>query len=107
MLSTGGGQGDINNMTELSSKDKAFLEAEGYENLKMTAEGGIVGTYKFLFTTGLMGGLSANLYDIPYKKRYCYPDNETALRALESWDGVSEPLDGWVKYKGIDGERTP
>lgn len=32
-------------MTELSAKDKAFLEAEGYENLKMTAEGGIVGTY--------------------------------------------------------------
>lgn len=39
-------------MTELGSKDKAFLEAEGYENLKMTAEGGIVGNYKFLFTTG-------------------------------------------------------
>lgn len=94
-------------MDELSEKDKEFLKNEGYTHLRKTESGGIIGIYEYLFTTGLMGEVAPNFNDEPYKKRYCYPSRERAIEALGAWDGVGEPLDGWVKYKGVDGERLP
>lgn len=94
-------------MSEISEEDKAFLAKEGFSHLRKTENGGIVGLYDYLFTVGLMGDVPPNFYDLPYKKRYCYPSRERAIEALGAWDGVSEPLSGWVKYKGSDGERLP
>lgn len=94
-------------MDELSEKDKEFLKNEGYTHLRKTDSGGIIGLRVYLYTTGLIGDITPSYAFPAYQKRYCYPSRERAIEALEAWDGVSEPLDGWVKYKGVDGERLP
>lgn len=94
-------------MSEISEEDKAFLAKEGFSHLRKTENGGIIGLREYIYTTGLIGDITPS-YEFPaYQKRYCYPSRERAIEALEAWDGVSEPLDGWVKYKGSDGERLP
>lgn len=97
----------MNQQTELDAATRRQLNKEGFMLCRQTEQGGIIGLSSFLFTTGLMGGISADPHQTPYQKRYCYPDRQRAIDALAMWDGVSEPLPGWTKYKGIDGERTP
>lgn len=80
------------------------LESEGYFNLHETKNYGIVGLFRFMFTTGLVVGLDP----VGYNRRYCYPTIEHAkigLQLLLEEDKKEYPLFDppdpfWIKRKG-------
>ncbi|ULQ48359.1 hypothetical protein JN531_017145 (plasmid) [Flagellatimonas centrodinii] len=76
------------------------FEAMGYTNLRVLPDGRVVALHPFLFTVGLVVGLTAT----HYQHRYCYPDAASAHAAITSWDGVGHPPGPWIKRKGLDGE---
>jgi hypothetical protein len=55
-----------------------------------------------MFTTGLVVGLDR----IGYDGRYCYESHADAISALKDWHGVGDPSGGWIKYKGVGGDRS-
>lgn len=75
---------------------KHFLENEGYSNLREVPGRGLCGTYRFLFTTGLVYGIDES----GYKGRYCYETAQEAVEALSEWDGENDPGGEWIKHKG-------
>jgi hypothetical protein len=72
-----------------------FLAANGYTDLH-EIDGVVYGLQKFMFTHGLMVGLTMDSYE----RRYCYEHRTDALAALESWDGEGHPSGPWIKCKG-------
>lgn len=80
----------------LTPEIKSILESEGYFNLKIIEGRGVVGLFRFIFTVGLVYGISE--YD--YKGRYCYPNLHDATASLEKWDGKEDPSGNWIKHKG-------
>jgi hypothetical protein len=78
------------------------LKAEGYYDIRYIEGRGYCGLREFLFTIGLCYGLEEN----SYSGRYCYPKNieNDSHIALKVWNGNSDPVGGWVKHKGIEGE---
>lgn len=56
---------------------------------------------QFLFTTGLIVGLSVDTYRV----RYCYKTAEEARKALFAWDGAGDPPGAWIKAKGLGVDR--
>jgi hypothetical protein len=81
---------------------KAYLETEGYSEIKEIPGKGICGLKDFIFTTGLIIGMT----EIGYLGRYCYPSESEALDALNKWNGEGDPSGPWIKYKGSPGERS-
>ena len=79
-----------------------FLEKEGYYGIKEVEGRGLCGLRQFIFTVGLVEGLSEH----GYQGRYCYPNHliRDAVVALAVWDGEEDPVGDWIKYKGIRGE---
>jgi len=75
-----------------------FLEDQGYTNIVDLPSGEQAGLFKFLFTTGLVVGLTEHGYRI----RFCFKFTHEALKALKSWDGVGYPPGNWIKAKGND-----
>ena len=75
----------------------AFLERNGYSNLTMAA-GILCALENFMFTTGLVVGLTWE----GYSRRYCYGDRSDALRSLQQWSGRDHPAGDWIKVKGHD-----
>lgn len=70
-----------------------FLEKQGYSNLRILPDGCICGLSELLFTTALHIGLNA----YGWERRYCYPEKEKALLALEALEHEdAEPLAGFV-----------
>ncbi len=99
----------INGFTE--DERKILIEC-GYIKFKRAMDGSIIGLYGYLFSLGLQNDIEISEIFNEYKDRYCYPIDTPeqimlAVNAFESWDGVSEPKAGWVKYKGRSGERYP
>lgn len=82
---------------------KELLSREGYFALKEVPNRGIVGLCHFAFTTGLVYGITASVYE----GRYCYPRAKDALEAFDTWDGVGDPPGPWVKHKGHIEYRNP
>lgn len=76
---------------------KVLEDEEYYSHLKVLPDGRICGVQRMLFTTGLFVGLS----EIGYEYRYCYPDIESAVGALNTWDGQDHPSGPWIKRKGL------
>lgn len=76
------------------------FEALGYRNIRTLPDGRVVGLHPFLFTVGLVVGLTPTGYD----HRYCYPDAESAWAAIIHWDGTGHPPGPWIKRKGRGGE---
>lgn len=74
-----------------------FLEEQGYTDL-IELNGELCGIMKFLFTTGLIVGLTR----YGYRVRFCYEFTNEARVALERWDGVHYPPGNWIKAKGTD-----
>ena len=77
---------------------KKFLLSQGYTDLVELPSGELAGLFKFLFTTGLVVGLTKNGYRI----RYCFENNSDARQALRTWDGHGHPYGNWIKAKGND-----
>lgn len=78
----------------------ADAEALGYAHCRVVPGRGIVGVARFLFTHGLIVGITADRYD----HRYCYGREDEAIAALEAWDGEGHPPGPWLKRKGLDPE---
>lgn len=86
----------------MTDETKSCLESEGYNHLREIPGKGVCGIRQFLFTYGLVTGLD----DSGYMGRYCYNSEVEALYALDKWDGTSDPIGKWIKYKGAGGERS-
>lgn len=67
----------------------------GYVGVRQIA-GKWCGLHPFLFTFGLVVGLS----DEGYERRYCYERLSEAADALQTWDGTGHPNGPWIKCKG-------
>lgn len=78
-----------------------YLKTEGYYQFKKVPNHGICGLQNFVFTTGIVIGLTS----IGYYGRYCYSNGKEASEQLNNWDGVGDPKGNWLKYKGEGGER--
>lgn len=81
-----------------------FLKSEGYYNIREVPGRGLCGLMEFVFTIGLCEGLDEH----SYSGRYCYPKEliMESVVAIEVWDGMDDPIGGWIKYKGDKGERS-
>lgn len=91
----------INNELNMSKELKEFLEDQSYFNIKEIPNKGICALYRFAFTTGLVYDIN----EIGYKGRYCYSNKSDAVKAIEEWNGESDPQDeNWIKHKGESGE---
>lgn len=78
-----------------------YLKTEGYYQFKKLPNKGICGLQNFVFTTGIVIGLTP----IGYYGRYCYSSQSEASHELINWDGQDDPKGNWLKYKGEGGER--
>ena len=74
------------------------LENYGYLNARRLESGEIAGLAPFLFTVGLCVGVSSD----HYRCRFCFPDYNSALEALDVWDGYGAPPGKWIAHKGMD-----
>lgn len=77
---------------------KAFLEAEGYRDLRVIPGRGVCGIRAFMFTNAIVYGLDMG----GYIGRYCYPHEKIGelIMAYALWDGKEDPLGQWIKHKG-------
>ena len=94
-------------MSNLNISELNFLKSGGHFMAKRTKYGGIVALKKMVFTYALLNHVPLNYFDEQYVDRYCYPCLDVADQAFFEWEGIGEPLDGWVRYKGISGDRFP
>ncbi len=77
-----------------------FLRSNGYSEIRRI-DGVRCGLQPYLYTTGLMVGLTWE----GYERRYCYESAEDAAEALAAWDGRGHPAGAWIKVKGfVQGE---
>lgn len=90
-------------MRELDDADLyARLLVCGYREMRVAPSGEIVGLMSFLFTTGLVVGISDSG---DYRTRFCYAKPLDAFNALRAWDGVGDPPGVWIKEKGVGVDR--
>jgi hypothetical protein len=66
---------------------------------------GICGIKRFMYTHGILSQLNPDNLFTWFYGRWCYPDFDSAKKALEQWDGAGDPPGDWIKYKGVDCER--
>jgi hypothetical protein len=78
-----------------------YLKTQGYYQFKKVPNKGICGLQNFVFTTGIIIGLTP----VGYYGRYCYSNRQEASDELTNWDGEGDPKGNWLKYKGEGGER--
>ena len=71
---------------------------QGYTNVTMLPTGEVACLYKFMFTTGLIVGVTK----FGYRIRFCFEQAQDAAEALKSWDGNGYPPGNWIKAKGTD-----
>jgi hypothetical protein len=72
------------------------LQDMGYTDLCTLRGGVLCGLYPFMFTTGLVVGLTEQ----GYERRYCYEYAVDARAALQAWNGSGHPGGPWIKCKG-------
>jgi hypothetical protein len=90
------------NEQELAFFDSLEKEGNGYYAYRKIETRGICCLNDFMFTTGIIVGLTS----IGYYGRYCYPNKQEAIDSFNKWDGQGDPPGNWVKYKGEGGERS-
>lgn len=61
--------------------------------------GKLCAVHKFMFTWGLLVGLSEE----GYEHRYCYGERMEAMDALDTWADEEHPPGRWIKRKGLVG----
>lgn len=87
--------------TDISSLTNREIIEESYDHVREIPGRGLCGIGHFIFTSGLVVGIT----DFLYHGRYCYERLADAKEALETWDGIGDPPGPWIKYKGEGGER--
>lgn len=89
---------------EIDNDFVKFLEEEGYKHVTYIPNKGYCGLYGFIFTVGLVTGLTRH----DYRERFCYPHKDSihAILALTKW-GLNSPEkddvpddEYWIKSKG-------
>lgn len=78
------------------------LLEHGYVFPRRLSTGEYAALMRFLFTTGLVVGISR----FGYRTRFCYEKASEAATALSQWDGHGDPPGPWIKEKGAAGERS-
>ena len=80
-----------------------FLKEQGYQNLRVLADGTIVGTQDLMFTRALFVDLDRH----GFGSRYCYEDRGLAdAAAMLMTSGDEPPIKGYVAQRGrVIGER--
>lgn len=69
------------------------MERQGYFSLRELEDGTVVGLGKLLYTTALFIGLNST----GWERRYCYPEEQQAQKALGCLQtGDDEPARGYV-----------
>lgn len=86
----------------MDEKTLKVMQEEGYLLWRELPDGTVAGVKGFLFTYGLMVGVTA----MGYSHRYCFPDARSAQLALSDWSGDGDPDGPWIKRKGLDGEYS-
>jgi hypothetical protein len=74
-----------------------FVAEMGYTNLRWI-NGQLCGLYRFLYTIGVVYGISENFYD----GRFCFDNRLDAELFLKEWDGKKLPeigIDGCTAIK--------
>ena len=88
----------------MTRKLKKILESYEYFNLKKIKGRGICGLQQYIYTVGLC----YNLTEFGYEGRYCYPTKESAINAINNWNGKGDPQDEqWIKHKGEKEYNNP
>lgn len=67
-----------------------------------STNGKVIAVCRFIYTTGILVGVTEHGYD----HRYCFPNYADALEAFAKWDGAGDPPGNWIKRKGADGEYS-
>lgn len=80
-------------MTDASA---AIVALGGYACPRQLPTGEWAALHRFLFTTGLVVGITPDAY----RTRYCYQSIGAALQALMDWNGEGDPPGDWIKEKG-------
>lgn len=70
----------------------AWLEPQGYQNLRELPDGYVVGTMELIFTRAIFIGLN----EWSFEKRFCFSDRELALTELAKIQSVDDEPTGWV-----------
>lgn len=78
------------------------LSDMGYMYLREIPGRGICALKRMAFTTGLVVGLNW----MSYEGRYCYKHFADAKEAFHLWDGIGDPANEWIKWKGTGGDRS-
>lgn len=69
----------------------------GYYPVRLMPTGEVCGIQRQMYTVGLFVGIDT----YGYRTRFCFPEFDSALRALMEWDGVGDnPPGPWIKEKG-------
>lgn len=90
----------------LDTSELKALEALGggtYSDFR-EVNGVVIGLSRFVYTTGILVGVSE---DTMCRRRYCYEHYWDARQALEDWDGNGHPPGPWIKLKGVDDFGAP
>ncbi len=87
--------------TPTADTDLAWCTELGYRRVIWRGPAGVCGLYDYLWTCGLVVGLTP----AEYRGRYCYASRAEAEEALARWDGHGDPPGAWIKYKGAGAER--
>lgn len=72
--------------------DKAYFQAQGYQEPCQLADGTWAGLVPLLFTTGLCLGLRAQTYE----RRFCFERRADAVRALQALESKADEPTGWI-----------
>lgn len=75
---------------------------EGYSFARQLPDGRVIGLMQMVATVGLFVDITPK----GYTSRYCYPSAESAIAAIQSWDGEGDPRGPWLKQKGIGIDRA-
>lgn len=75
---------------------KAFLEEQGYEDVREVPGHGVCGVLRFAFTHGIC----CDMNETTRGYRYCYHTRYEAKKAFADWDGNGHPPGNWIKLKG-------
>jgi hypothetical protein len=73
-----------------------LVEDCGYRHVRILPDGRRwAAVCRFMFTTAVIVGRIGEI--LSYDDRWCYHDEQSAIEALEAWDGTNEPT-GWHRH---------
>jgi hypothetical protein len=72
-----------------------LISDNGYLSPKDLGDGTYACVMPLMFTHAIIRGRIGDLHS--YEDRWCYKDRQSALKALEAWDGTGEP-EGWHRH---------